>query len=216
MGVAVSSSHVVSATLNSSHSSPAPGWGTSYGRQSSTGLLSPRVHRSCWKPAPVRAIHRITASFRHPPALAWGPPRAAGGNLLHCGPEWAAGRQPASPWSAPWAAGEPLLRCLEHLLPSFCTYLGVCRVVSLTYSRSSHLSALAQQVFFPILKYVITEALPLSLMGSALASSRSILEPARTGSVGHGGSFSQFLTEATPVAPLLPKPCHANPIQEQN
>ena len=68
--------------------------------------------------------------------------------------------------------------------------------------------------FFPLLKHVIPEALPLSLMGSALASSRSILELAGIGSVRHGGSFWQVLTEATPLAPLLPKPCHANSIQQ--
>ena len=61
--------------------------------------------------------HGVTATFGHPPALAWGPPRAAGGDLLHRGPPWAAGAQPASPWSAPRAAGEPLLWRLEHLLP---------------------------------------------------------------------------------------------------
>jgi len=37
-------------------------------------------------------------------------------------------------------------------------------------------AAVAQQLF-PLLKSVITEVLPLSLMGSALASSRSVLEP---------------------------------------
>jgi len=36
-------------------------------------LLSPQVHRSCQEPAPARAPHRVTASFRHPPAPAWGP-----------------------------------------------------------------------------------------------------------------------------------------------
>lgn len=30
------------------------------------------------------------------------------------------------------------------------------------------------------------------------------------GSVGHGGSFYQLLTEATSVALQLPKPCHTN------
>jgi len=45
------------------------------------------------------------------------------------------------------------------------------------------------------------------LIGSALASGGSILEAAGTDFIGHGGSFSQLLTEATPAAPLLPKPC---------
>jgi len=49
-------------------------------------------------------------------------------------------------------------------------------------------------------------------MGSALASGGSVLEPAGIGSAGHGGSFWPLLTEFAPVAPLLPKPCQANPI----
>ena len=110
---------------DSSHSSPAPAWGPSHGRQSSMnfssvspshrlqfftnctsvgpfhevqsfrnrllqhgspagsqvlpanllqhGLLYPWGHRSCQEPAPAWASHRVTASFGHPPALAWGP-----------------------------------------------------------------------------------------------------------------------------------------------
>ena len=45
------------------------------------------------------------------------------------------------------------------------------------------------EVFSPLLKSVIPAVLPLSLMGSALASGGSVLEPAGIGSVGHGGSF---------------------------
>jgi len=44
-------------------------------------------------------------------------------------------------------------------------------------------------VFFPLLNYIITEALPLLLIGSFLASGVSILEPAGTGSTRHRGSF---------------------------
>jgi len=66
------------------------------------------------------------------------------------------------------------------------------------------------QQFFSLC--VITEALPPLLMGWALASGRSILESAGFGSVEHGGSLWQLLTEATLVVPLLSKPCHANPI----
>jgi len=73
------------------------------------GLLSPQGHRSCQEPAPAQAAHGVTASFRHPPALAWSPPWATGGYLLHRGPPWTAWGQPASPWSSPWAAGESLL-----------------------------------------------------------------------------------------------------------
>jgi len=35
------------------------------------GLLSPQVCRSHQEPAPAQALHRVTASFRHPPAPAW-------------------------------------------------------------------------------------------------------------------------------------------------
>jgi len=68
---------------------------------------------------------------------------------------------------------------------------------SLTYS---YFSFLLRLVFFPLLNYVIPEVLPPLLMVSALAISRSVLELAGTGSIGHSGSFWQLLTEATPVA----------------
>jgi len=73
--------------------------------------------------------------------------------------------------------------------PSFCTDFGVCRVISPTYSYASLPLLFHHSFFFILLKYVTPEALPLSLMGSALASSGSILEPAGVGSVGHRGSF---------------------------
>jgi len=50
-------------------------------------------------------------------------------------------------------------------------------------------------------------------MGLALASGGSVLELAGIGSIGHGGSFQQLLTGSTSVAHLLPKACHANPVQ---
>jgi len=74
------------------------------------------------------------------------------------------------------------------------------------------LTAFSLQFFFlPLLKYVIPEALPLSLIGLTLPSGGSVLESAGTGFIRHGGSFSQLLTEATPIAPLLQKPCCENP-----
>jgi len=51
----------------------------------------------------------------------------------------------------------------------------------------------------------------MSLIGSALATGRSILEPTGTRSVGHGW---ESLTEDTPAAHLLAKPFHINQIQE--
>uniref|UniRef100_A0A8C0HN38 Brain enriched guanylate kinase associated n=1 Tax=Buteo japonicus TaxID=224669 RepID=A0A8C0HN38_9AVES len=62
-----------------------------------------------------KSPEKVTASFGHPPAPAWGPPWAAGGDLLPRGPPWAAGGQPASPWSSPWAAGESFLQHLDTL-----------------------------------------------------------------------------------------------------
>ena len=43
--------------------------------------------------------------------------------------------------------------------------------------------------FFSLLKYVIPEALLPLLMGLALASSGSVLEPAGIGTIGHRGNF---------------------------
>ena len=77
--------------------------------------------------------------------------------------------------------------------PYFFTDLGVCKVVSLTYSPPSC-------SFFPLLKYVITEVLPPLLMGLALASGGSVLELAGTGSVGHGGKLLAASRNTTPVA----------------
>lgn len=63
-----------------------------------------------------------------------------------------------------------------------------------------------------LLNSVIPEALPLSLLGSALASGGSVLEPAGIGSLRHGESFWQILTKETPVAPPAAKtlPCKPN------
>jgi len=92
--------------------------------------------------------------------------------------------------------------------PSFFTDLGVCRVVPLTSSHSSLFTAVSPQSFFlPVLKYVIPE-----LMGLAWASGGSILEPAGTSSVRHGGSFWQLLTEATPIASLNTKTLPHKPV----
>ncbi|KAK4806369.1 hypothetical protein QYF61_016228 [Mycteria americana] len=148
-----------------------------------------------WLTHQLRHIHLLQHGVLH---------RLQGGYVRYLGPPWAVGGHSASPWSSPQAAGESLLRCLEH--PSFFTDLGVCRVVSLTYSRSSLLAAVAQH-FFPLLKYVIPEALPSPLMGSALSNGRSILELAGTGSVGHERSLWHLLTEV-PLVPSSPRYQH--------
>ena len=242
MGVAVSSSHIVSASPSSSHSSPAPVWGTSQRRQFFTWVLPMGCSSSqtppVWvrhgatspasKPAPVWASLSVgpqvlpgacsSASCPQGHSLLWastcssvGSSMDCSGSLLHGEPPCAAGRQPAllqglqgNLCSGAWSTSSP----------SFFTDLVVCRVVSLTSAHSSLWLQVVYQVFFTLLSYVIPEALPLFLMGSALVSSGSVLEPAGTGFIRHGGSFWQLLTEATPIAPSpLPKPCHANPVQ---
>jgi len=141
-------------------------------------------------------------------------PWTTGGPLLHHEPPWTAGGQPASPWSSSRAAREgSLLRRFGHLLPPPSSLTLVSAELFLS-DHLTHLSSLHfhQRVFFlPFLNYVIPEALPQLLIGLALASSGSILEPAGTGFIRHGGSFLQLLTEVTPIAPLLPKPCQTNP-----
>lgn len=64
--------------------------------------------------------------------------------------------------------------------------------------------------FSPLLKSVIPELLPLSLMGSTLASGRSFLELAGIDS-GNGGSFLAASHRSHPGSPSLPKPCCSNP-----
>jgi len=134
-------------------------------------------------------------------------PQATGGSLLHHGPPWAAGRQLASPWSFIMSCKGRLFSPASRVpTPLFFTDFGVCRVVSFTSSHSSLLTAISPRVFFlPLLNYVIPEALPLSLIGLALASSESISEPTGTHFIRHGGSFSQLLTGATPIAPPTTK-----------
>jgi len=93
-------------------------------------------------------------------------------------------------------------------------------LVSAELFLSHHLTPLSSlpvfcSFFFPFL-HMLPEVLPPSLIGLALASGGSVLEPAGTGFTRPGGSFLQLLTEATPMAPPLPKPCHANPHQRGN
>jgi len=107
----------------------------------------------------------------------------------------------ASPWSAPWAVGS--------LLPSFCTDLGVCRAVPLTYSHSPLYPAAVfsppSSLCYPRGATTITDGLGLGLDKVRLGASG-------IGSNGHGGSFQQLLTEVASIVPLISKPGHASPI----
>jgi len=175
------------------------------------GILSPWIHRSWQEPAPSHAPHRVTASFRHPPALEWGP--FHGLQVDICSTVDLHGLQGVSlPHHGLHHGLQGKTLCFSILRAtssSFFTDLGVCRVVSFTLSHSS-LSAAVSPHVFSLLKYVVTEVLPPSLIGLALASGGSVLELAGTGFTRHGGRFWQLLTEATRIAPQLPKPCHAN------
>ena len=114
-------------------------------------LLSPQVHRSCQEPAPAQAPYGVTASFRHPPALVWGPFHRLQVDI--CSTVDLHGLQEDS------LPHHGLLHGLQWNLcswstscPSFFTNLGVCRVVSLTYSHSSlQLQLLLRSNFSPFL-----------------------------------------------------------------
>jgi len=112
------------------------------------GLLSPRVRRSWQKPAPAQAPHGVTASFRHPPALAWESlSRATGGDLLLHGLQ--GNSLPHHGFSSQVTREDSLLRHLEHVLPSPSSLtLEVCRVVSFTLSHSFLSTAVSLQFIF--------------------------------------------------------------------
>lgn len=100
------------------------------------------------------------------------------------------GLTPAGPGTSPQAAHPPP--------PSALIFFSPARVT---------------RVFVPLLKPLVPVALPPSLLGSALACGRSILELLVLG-LWDRGSFWQLLTEGTPVTPPLSKPCHANQINQ--
>jgi len=152
------------------------------------GLLSPRVCSSCQEPAPAWGSSQYNSFLQASTCSGVGfIAKATDGYLLHCGPPWSAGGQPASPWSFNMSCKGKLSAPASQALPphSLFTHLGVCRVVSPLSSLPFHRCFF----FLPLLKYVITEELPQSLIGLALASIGSILEPAGTGSIRYGGRF---------------------------
>ena len=167
------------------------------------GLLSPRVHRSWQKPAPAWAPHGVTAFFRHPPAPAWGPFHG----LYRC--------TSAPPWTSMDRRRTTCLTlvfstsCKGRLSalvsrapppPSFITDLRVYRVVSFTFSHSSLLTAVLPQVcFLPLLKYVITEALPLSLIGLALARCGCVLDLGLALALSDMGEASRSFSQKPPL-----------------
>jgi len=137
-------------------------------------------------------------------------PRDVGGDLLHHGPPWTAGHSLPHYGLHYELQGNLCYGTWSTSSPSSAQTLGSAEVL-----LSHSLTPLSCCCSLP-LNYFIPEVLPPSLMGSALASDGSVLEPAGVGSIRYGGCFQQLLTEATPVAPLLPKPCHTNPVQRQS
>jgi len=117
------------------------------------GLLSPQVRRSWQEPVPAQVLHRDTASFMHPPAPVWGPFHGLqvdicstvdlhglqGINLPHHGLHHE-------------LQGKTLCSGISSTSsPSFFTDLSVYRVISLSLSHSSLLTAISSQGFFPFL-----------------------------------------------------------------
>lgn len=81
-------------------------------------------------------------------------------------------------------------------------------------STHSHSSFQLLRSSSPLLKSVIPEAAPPSLVvGSALASTRSVLAAEGIGFIRHGGTFWKLLTADTSAAPLLLGSCHSSQIQ---
>lgn len=156
--VAICSSHIVSASLSSSHSSPHPVWNISCGRQSSPisptwvlpmGFISsltapswvffprPQICQACQQTYSSTKfyIHEAIAPTRsmlwHEFSYFWAFPCSSMGSCK-CS-RWGTA---ASSWSSPEAAKVSLLQCLEHIFLLLSTDLGVFRALSLTYSHS--------------------------------------------------------------------------------
>lgn len=76
--------------------------------------------------------------------------------------------------------------------------------------RTIHHTQLLSSMYY--LKHIFTEAPSAVLLGSALSSGGSVSELARASCVWHEGGPWQLLTDATPAASPLPKPCRVDPI----
>jgi len=143
------------------------------------GLLSPQVCRSCQEPAPAWAPHGVNSLLRASPCSSVGP---------SMGCRW----RSAPLWTSMGCRGSLTHQCLLHRCRGTSTLApgasppppsALALVSAGLFLTSSHSCHLAAAGFFFLLNYVIPEALPPSLMGSALASGGSILEPASIGSI---------------------------------
>lgn len=123
------------------------------------------------------------------------------------------------PWSDPWSWRDSLsqyhhyygIRRNSALAPGapplFLLHCSWCLQGSFSHMLSFPIAALVQQ-FSTFLENVIPEACQ-SCHLAQFGWQRVCLG---VGSVRYGGSFQHLLTEATPAAPLLPKPGLSNPI----
>jgi len=196
MGVPASSSHVVSAAPSSSCSSPALAWGPSHGTQCSTNCSStgPFHGVQSFRNRLLQYGSLMGSQVLPVNLLQCGLPKGSqppsGIPLLWCGVLPGLQVEICSTVDLRGLQGHSvphhgLLHRLQGNLcsgawstssPSFFTGLGVCKVFSLTSSHSSlWLQLLLRSSLFPLLNYVIPEALPPLLMGSALVGSGSIL-----------------------------------------
>jgi len=144
----------------------------------------------------------------------WASPYSGMGSSLGCrwrsSPPWPMVLPAFSPCLAMFcsmAAEESLFWCLEHLLPSFCTDPGVCRVVALT-SHSCLWLQLQLHRFFPSsVRY--PRGVTTIADGLRLGQRQVHLGVGGIGFVGHGGSFQRLLAEAIPST--LPRKSSTTP-----
>ena len=80
--------------------------------------------------------------------------------------------------------------CRGTSSPSFFTDLGAC--------KASIFSKLLRCIFYPFLKKAVADSPPAALMGSAVANSRAVLEPAET-------SAGQLRSQKAPISPSATK-----------
>lgn len=152
-----------------------------------------------WATAPTRAFSRVGSPWghrQHMPVVVWGPSWPSGWVSVH--PPFSMCCRAISAL----ASGAPY-PCPLHLL-HWCLCLQGC-VLCQTFLLLSHRCC---SIFLNFLKYVIMEALPTSLISSALDSNWNKFCQTRE-------QLLSLLTETISASPLLPNPCQVNPAQCQ-
>jgi len=207
--------------MGCSSSGTAPAWvlpmGCSPSGTGCSSMVPPRSHKPCQQTCSSvgSSLHGSTGPGRSllQHGLPTGSQLPSGIHLLWCGvPSMGYRWISAPPWTS-MGYGETtclttvfITSCKGRLsapasrapLPPLSSLTLVSAQLFLSY-RLTLLSTLPlhHRFFVPLLKYVVTEALPPSLIGLALASSGSILEPASTGFIRHGRSRSHLSSPPT-------------------